>query len=55
MKQPKKSPAKAKPPKDARTQGERFAQFAREHGADEDVLDKALGDIAPTKRAKAED
>lgn len=51
MKQPKKPP---KQKKDERPQRERFEQFAREHGATEDVLDKALGDVAKAK-AKAKD
>lgn len=38
-------PKKPKP-KDTRTQQQRFEDFAREHGATEDVLDKALGDVA---------
>lgn len=47
----KKAPAKkAKPKKDERTQRERFEQFAREHGATEDVLDKAISNL--TKEAK---
>lgn len=29
---------------------ERFEQFAREHGATEDVLDKAIGEIAGAPR-----
>lgn len=32
--------------KDTRTQQQRFMDFAREHGATEDVLDKALGEVA---------
>lgn len=41
-----------KPPKDTRTQRERFEQFAREHGATEEVLDKALGDVKMPKPKK---
>lgn len=49
----KKTPAKKTPPKkDDRTQKQRFIDFAREHGADEDVLDKALGDVAKAKSKK---
>jgi len=43
---PKKKRAKAK---DTRTQRERFEQFAIEHGATDDVLDKALGEVADAK------
>jgi hypothetical protein len=50
---PKKAPPKkTQPKKDERTQKERFIDFAREHGADEDVLDKALGDVAKAKPKK---
>jgi len=49
----KKAAKKAKPKKDERTQRERFEQFAREHGADDDVLDRALGDVAKSKPAKS--
>lgn len=50
----KKTPAKKTPAKkDERTQRERFEDFAREHGATEDVLDKALGDIAKQHTDKA--
>ena len=45
----KKTAPKPSPKKDERTQRERFEQFAREHGATEDVLDKALGDVAKAK------
>lgn len=49
--QKKQSPAKQKP-KDERTQRERFEQFAREHGATENVLEKALGDVAKARSGK---
>lgn len=45
-------PPKPKPKKDERTQKERFIDFAREHGATEDVLDKALGDVSRAKSKK---
>ncbi len=44
-------PKKPKP-KDTRTQQQRFEDFAREHGATEDVLDKALGDVKKPKPKK---
>lgn len=48
----KKAPAKkSKPKKDERTQKQRFIDFAREHGAEEDVLDKALSDVAKSKKS----
>jgi hypothetical protein len=49
------APKSKKPPsKDARTQGERFMDFAREHGADDPgALDKALGQIAADKPEKS--
>jgi hypothetical protein len=43
-----KQPVKSKA-KDNRSQKQRFEDFAREHGATEDVLDKALGDVAKSK------
>lgn len=46
----KKKPAVKKKPADPRSQAERFEQFAREHGATEDVLDKAMGEIAEAPR-----
>lgn len=49
---PKKTPAKPKPKKDEGSQRERFEQFAREHGATDDVLDRALGDVANTNPKK---
>ena len=45
-------PAKAKKAPDTRTQAERFEQFARDHGATEDVLDGALGDKAERLRTE---
>lgn len=47
-----KKPAKAPPKKPAKPQGERFKEFAREHGADDpDALDKAFEKLPkPTKR-----
>lgn len=49
---PKKTPAeKTKAKSDNRPQRDRFEQFAREHGATEDVLDKAMGEIAEAPRA----
>lgn len=48
-----KTPAKkTAPKKDERTQQQRFEDFAREHGATDDVLDKALGDVAKAKPKK---
>ena len=44
-------PKKPKP-KDTRTQQQRFEDFAREHGATEDVLDKALKDVAKPKEKR---
>ena len=42
-----KNPLKPAKPADARTQGQRFIDFAREHGADDPkALGKALGEIA---------
>lgn len=46
MKQP---PKKEPKPKDTRTQQQRFEEFAREHGATEDVLDKAMVDIGKAR------
>jgi hypothetical protein len=44
-------PSKAKKkPADTRTQRERFEEFAIEHGATEDVLDRALSDVAKSKK-----
>lgn len=47
----------SKPPKKAQKprtdQSERFKQFALEHGATEDVLDKALGDVASDAKERA--
>jgi len=49
----KKVPAKKQAKKkDERTQRQRFIDFAREHGAEEDVLDRALGDVANAKTKK---
>lgn len=48
----KKSAPPKKAPKDARTQSERFEEFAREHGAVDDVLDRALSDVAAAKPKK---
>lgn len=45
-------PKKPKP-KDTRTQQQRFEDFARDHGAIEDVLDKALRE--PKVREKPKD
>jgi hypothetical protein len=46
----KKKAAKApKPPE--KPQGERFKEFAREHGADDpDALDRAFKNMAPPKK-----
>lgn len=43
---------KAPKPKDERTQRERFEQFANEHGATEDVLEKALREPAVKQKPK---
>lgn len=48
----KKTEPKPSPKKDERTQQQRFEEFAREHGATEDALDKALGEIAAAKSSK---
>lgn len=47
----KKAPANPKP-KDERTQQQRFEDFAREHGATDEVLDRALVDVAKAKPKK---
>jgi hypothetical protein len=47
-----KKPPRKPQTKETRSQSERFKQFAREHGATEDVLDKALGDVAKAKPKK---
>ncbi|MGE0533130.1 MAG: hypothetical protein AB7P35_17615 [Hyphomonadaceae bacterium] len=47
---PKKKSAPKKKPAGTRPQAERFEQFAREHGATQEVLDKALGEIAEAPR-----
>lgn len=41
--------------KDTRTQQQRFEDFAREHGATEDVLDKVLGDVAQARTKRPPD
>lgn len=50
MGKPNKPAAKKKTKAAEKPQRERFEQFAREHGATEDVLDKALGDVAKAKK-----
>lgn len=46
-----KKPAKA-PKKPEKPQGERFKEFAREHGADDPgALDKAFKSLAPDKKS----
>ena len=53
MTKPKEASAKPKKDEDTRTQQQRFKDFAREHGATEDVLDKALGEVAAAKPKKS--
>jgi hypothetical protein len=48
VKQPKAK--KPKPPE--KPQGERFKEFARSHGAEEDVLDRALREVGKAKPKK---
>lgn len=48
----KTPPKKTPPKKDERTQQQRFEDFAREHGAVDDVLDRALSDVAKAKPKK---
>lgn len=43
-------PAKATPPPHEKTQRERFEEAGREAGVTEEMLDKALGKLAPPKR-----
>jgi hypothetical protein len=47
---PNKPAVKKRAKAPERPQRERFEQFAREHGATEDVLDKALSDVEKAKK-----
>ncbi len=52
MAKPKKPQKKL--PEDTRTQQQRFEDFARAHGATDEVLDRAMGDVAKDKAKRAD-
>lgn len=49
----KEKPSAKKPKPPPIPQGERFKRFAEEHGATEDVLDNAMGEIASARQRQS--
>lgn len=45
-------PAKTPPPKDERSQKERFKEAAKEAGVDAGAFERAMGKIVPPKKPK---